>query len=101
MAFSKNVKIMLLYATSPVKQIVGEAGIAGVIRYTPQMIWNLTKELSGISKKEFDLYYQNTEYAVAYKLVGVKRYNKPKLLKDFNINKAPQSFIYLKEDKII
>lgn len=96
-AFNKNVKIMILYATSPVKQIVGEVGVVGVIRHTPQTIWNLTKEFSGISKDEFDLYYQNKEYAIAYKLGGVKRYDKPKLLKYFNINKAPQSFIYLKE----
>lgn len=96
-AFSKNVKIILLYATSPVKQIVGEVGVVGVIRHSPQTIWNLTKEFSGISRDEFDLYYKDKEFAVAYKLGGVKRYNKPKLLKDFNINKAPQSFIYLKE----
>ena len=45
----------------------------------------------------FDEYYEGREQAVAYKLKGVVEYDKPKMLNEYGIKSAPQSFCYLSE----
>ena len=58
-------------------------------------IWKKTKAKSGIDKNFFDKYYRDRDQAVAYKLKNVIKYGKPKELKDFGVNSAPQSFQYI------
>ena len=61
----------------------------------PETIWKKTKAKSGIDKNFFDKYYRDRDQAVAYKLKNVIKYGKPKELKDFGVNSAPQSFQYI------
>lgn len=66
-----------------------------IIVDTPDEVWELTVEFSGITKHFFDVYFKNKEKAVAYRLGKVKKYKEPLKLMDFGISFAPQSFVYI------
>lgn len=90
-----DVDKIIIYATSPVMLVVGEAEVIEVIVDIPEQVWEMTSEFAGISKRFYDKYYQNKDKAVAYRLGEVKKYKKPLTLADFGINFAPQSFVYV------
>lgn len=90
-----NVDSILIYETSPTMRIVGEAKIKTVLTGSPKEIWNQTSLNSGISKSFFDKYYHGKKQAIAYELDKIKRYENPKLLSDYGISYAPQSFVYV------
>lgn len=91
----KKVDKIIIYSSSPVKKVVGEAEVLGVLSDNKEKIWHLTKDYSGIDKTFFDKYYKDKKDATAYKLGKVTIYDKPKELIDYNINYSPQSFVYL------
>jgi len=45
---------------------------------------------------QYDKYYANCDYAIAYEIEKVVLYDKPKHLEDYNIKIAPQSYVYIK-----
>lgn len=93
----RNVDKIVIYSTSPVMKVVGEAEVEEVLVDEPQKIWNVTEEYSGVEREFFDEYYEGREQAVAYKLKSVVEYDKPKMLNEYGIKSAPQSFCYLNE----
>lgn len=96
-ACKRQVDKILIYSTTPIMKVVGEAEVEDVLVDNPEVIWKKTKTKSGIDKKFFDQYYKNRNQAVAYKLKNVIKYGKPKELKDYGVNRAPQSFQYVEE----
>ena len=86
---------IIFYASSPQKQIVGEATIDKILEGTPEEIWEIAKTAAGITKKFYFSYYDGKNKAFAYKLKNVVIYETPKKLIDFGVNQAPQSYIYL------
>ncbi|HHY80857.1 MAG TPA: ASCH domain-containing protein [Thermoanaerobacter sp.] len=65
--FKRNdVNKIIIYSTSPVMKVVGEAEITGIIENTPSELWEQTKEYAGVDEKFFDEYFKNKEKAVAY-----------------------------------
>lgn len=91
----EKVDKIIIYSTSPVMKVVGEADVEDVIIDKPEQVWNITYAYSGISKAFFDSYYENKEKAVAFKLTNVKKYRTPKKLSSYGIKNAPQSFMYI------
>ena len=93
---SENIKVVLIYASSPVQKVVGEFEIEKVIVSEPEILWRKTKKHSGITKEYFDSYFTDKEKGFAIKIKNLKKYRKPKCLKaDYNISSPPQSFLYL------
>ncbi len=91
-----DIKIIVLYASSPVKKVVGEIQIEHIIKEKKSFLWEITKHYSGISKEYYDEYFKNKEYAYAIKIKKAKKYKTQlSLKKDYNLRFAPQSFIYL------
>ena len=91
----EKVDKIIIYSTSPIMKVVGEAEVLDVLVSSPDNVWDETSEHSGITKGFFDEYYQNRDRAVAYHLGNVRKYEKPKELSEFGIKFAPQSFVYL------
>ena len=91
----KKVDKIIIYSTSPVMKIVGEAEVEDILVDKPEKIWKITQDESGVNPKFFKEYYEGREKAVAYKLKHIVQYKEPKLLKDYGINTAPQSFCYI------
>ncbi len=94
-AAKQDISSIIIYETTPVKRIVAEAEIIDVLMYSPEELWKLTKEESGISKEFFDEYFEGKEIAYAYKLGKIKVYDEPKTLLEYGIKAAPQSFVYI------
>ena len=94
-ATKQDIFSIIIYETTPVKRIVAEAEIIDVLMYSPEELWKLTKEESGISKEFFDEYFEGKEIAYAYKLGKIKVYDEPKTLLEYGIKAAPQSFVYI------
>ena len=92
-----NIDKMIIYATSPIKKVVGEATIINILEDTPENIWEKTQKYSGIEKEFFDIYYKNRNVAIAYQLENIIKYEKPLDLKELGINYYPQTFIYLEK----
>ena len=93
----RKVDKIIIYSTTPVMKVVGEAEIEEVLIDAPEIIWKKTQKKSGIDKLFFDRYYENREQAVAYKLRNVRKYTKPRDLKEYGVLSAPQSFQYVDE----
>lgn len=91
----QDIDKIIIYSTSPVMKIVGEAKVEKILEDSPKEIWNMTKNYSGITFKFFDKYYHNSEKAIAYKLTDIKKYEFPRELATYGIKSAPQSFVYV------
>ena len=97
---NKPVGKIIIYATEPVMQIVGEVRVLNILSCSPSALWEKTKTKAGISRAKYRLYFKGCKTANAYCLGEVKKYEKPKQLADFNIHQPPQSFIYLSDIQI-
>ena len=91
---SKDADKLLIYETAPTKKVVAEVDVIEVLSLDPNILWEQTKDYSGISKEFFDEYFKNRSVAYAYKLGKVKVYDEPKSLIEFGLRTAPQSFAY-------
>jgi predicted transcriptional regulator len=96
--FSDSVESILLYATSPVKKVLGEAKVANLVSGKPGKVWKKTEAHAGISREDFFAYFKNASEAHAYELTDVAQYEEPKALADFGVKRAPQSFVYVREE---
>lgn len=92
-----NISRMYLYATAPVKGIVGEAEVIGKLEKNPKDLWNLTFQDSGIKVELFYKYFENYSRACAYKLGTVTRYANIIPLHNIGIDYIIQSFKYISD----
>lgn len=93
---NQNVDTIVIYSTQPVGKIVGEVTIDKIITEQINVLWEKTKQNSGISHEFFKDYFQNKDYGYAIKIKDVIEYTEPYSLSDYSIGlRAPQSFCYL------
>lgn len=90
-----NVNKMIVYATAPIMKVVAEIEILNILEDSPDLVWEHTKEYSGITKSFYDKYYKNKNTAIAYQLGRIEEYDVPKELSELGIFYSPQSFIYI------
>lgn len=91
----ENISHIVIYASSPVKKVVGEVKVADVISGIPEEIWKYTREFSGIDYDFYQKYFSGKKVAHAYHLQCPIQYQQYKDLIDFNVTRAPQSYQYL------
>lgn len=93
---NKNVKRVIVYASSPVQKVIGEFEIGAIIDSDLETLWNQTSAYSGISKEYFDSYFDDKKKGFAIKVKKIKKYSKPLCIrKNFKVA-PPQSFLYLR-----
>ena len=92
----EKIDTIIVYSSSPIQKVVGELKIKQVLYDKKTIIWNKTYKQGGITKIQYDKYYENCSYAVAYEIEKAILYDKQKDLKDFNVRTAPQSYVYIK-----
>jgi len=92
---NKDVDTVVVYASSPWQYVIGEFKIETILSDNVDRIWEQTREFSGISENFFRMYFAHKTNAFAIKIGHVTRYKKHKQLRDYNVNFAPQSFVYL------
>lgn len=92
---NKEVKKVVVYASSPIQKIIGEFEIDHIINHDLETLWNKTKKHSGISQDYFFEYFGDKEYGFAIKIKSTKLYKTPRCIRvDYNLF-PPQSFLYL------
>lgn len=92
----EGVKTVLVYASSPIRKVVGEFEIGGILCDEPKQLWRKTKQYAGISRKGFFDYFSSKRNGYAIKVKSCTIYEKPIALKKLMVSTAPQSFLYLK-----
>ena len=92
-----NVRTVVVYASSPVQQVIGEFEIDDILSSNPNEIWEQTKKYSGISEDFFYEYFADREIAHAIKIKEATKYDKPLSLKENYKVSPPQSYLYLEE----
>lgn len=90
-----DVKYVVIYASAPVKRVVGEFEIDDILSDDVDVVWDKTKKYSGITKAFYKSYFQNKKTANAIQIGRIKKYENSKSLSDYNILQAPQSFCYI------
>ena len=91
----RNINKVIVYASSPIKKVIGEFIIDDIIIEDIDTLWNTTYEYSGITKEVYQKYFKNREKAYAIKIGKTIRYEKSRNLNEYNIKTAPQSFVYV------
>jgi predicted transcriptional regulator len=90
-----DIKTVVVYASSPIQQVIGEFEIDDIFSLKPDMLWKETKEFSGISEDFFFQHFADRKIAHAIKINKTRRYKKPLCIrKHFNVV-PPQSYTYI------
>ena len=94
--FKKSgIKHVVIYASAPIKRVVGEFEIEDILSDEIDVIWERTQKYAGITEFFYKSYFQNRKTANAIKIGRIKKFEKTKSLSDYNIKQAPQSFCYI------
>ena len=92
---NKDIKTVVVYASSPLQKVIGEFEIEDIINDNLDLLWEKTKEHAGIDRAYFDQYFAAKNEGYAIKIKTVTKYEKYQSLKDdYNLT-PPQSFLYL------
>jgi predicted transcriptional regulator len=92
---NKEVSKVVVYASNPVKRIIGEFEIEDILHDEPEVLWVKTRNPSGISERKFFEYFANKSRGYAIKIKTSRIYEAPLPLDRFRISPPPQSFMYL------
>lgn len=90
-----NIKTVVVYASSPIQRVIGEFDIDSIVSLSPKLLWQKTKEFSGITEEFFFEYFAKKEVGHAIKIKTTRKYITPLTLKEnFNLT-PPQSYAYI------
>jgi len=94
--FRLDLTHIIIYASSPLRRIVGVAEVQRVIVDSPTATWERAKQAAGISRKAYREYFQGKSKAYAIKISKIIPFSNwidPVSLE--NGFKVPQSFSYV------
>ncbi len=94
----QDIQKVVVYASSPIKKIIGEFQISEIILDTPDLIWMMTGKHAGIDKEYFFQYFEGKKKACAIGILKAIRYKVPLDPRTLRSNfTPPQSFMYMEE----
>lgn len=95
-SFKEKVRRVYIYASVPVKQIVGYFTFTEIDEDTPANLWEKYKDVGGIAKEDFFSYYANNERGCAFVIKTVTSFKQGKNPNEFIDDFVPpQSYVYL------
>lgn len=96
--------LVLIYASSPTRTLVGSARVAGIQAASTECIWQEHGPETGVTRREYDDYFSGIDTAVAISLVDVRPLERPRPLHDLRRRlegfRPPQSFRYLDSGQV-
>jgi predicted transcriptional regulator len=94
---NQEVSIVIVYASDPIRQVIGEFEIEDILHEELQSLWVKTKHLAGISEKRFFGYFANKSKGYATKVKTTTLYDDLLPLNSFKVSAPPQSFMYISQ----
>ena len=94
-----KVDTIIIYSSAPDMKVVGKVKVLEIISGSPTYIWESTKAYAGITREKFREYFRGIGKAYAYKLGNPEIFEPAQTLSAYNIQVAPQSFVYIDKDK--
>lgn len=96
--------LILLYASSPVRELIGVCVVACVDVAPASELWERHSRKSGLTRAEFDSYFEGAARSVAILVEGARRVIKPRTLGELRERLPgfvpPQSFSYISPDDL-
>lgn len=86
---------IVVYASDPIRKVIGEFEIGDILHEEPQALWAKTKKHAGITKTKFLEYFRNKKKGYAIQVNSTRMYDVPLPLNSFMVSSPPQSFMYL------
>jgi predicted transcriptional regulator len=99
--FTQPPRYIVLYASTPVQQIVAYFEVAYIKELTPIGLWREFRKVGAIDYSEFSKYYGTRATGYAIVVGAVWKLSKPAALRNIcPKSSVPQSFCYLQLDAI-
>jgi predicted transcriptional regulator len=96
--FGREVSHVVVYASHPVKQVLGFFEILGIEEDSPKRLWTRYAPVGGIDKEDYDRYFSKALNGVAIRVGKVHVLRQPFPLTQLKPGlRAPQSYAYLSE----
>jgi predicted transcriptional regulator len=94
---------ILVYASSPKKSLIGWFEVRDIVCDAPKTLWKKVQKEAGVTKQEFDSYYQNSTLGVGIciEFKHDKELSLEEVRQRWSQFRPPQSFHYLKEDEVL
>jgi predicted transcriptional regulator len=95
--------LVFLYASAPVKCLIGAATLGGVLHETPRRLWATVGAASGISRRDYNDYFRGSPRAFGLILLDATRLSNPITLRDVRRRirvEPPQSWRYIEANVI-
>lgn len=98
--FGRTVEYVVVYASSPIRAIVGFFRISAISEGCPKQIWEDFKQVGSIGRDDYFRYYAGAERAVAIGIERVCVFRSPVPLNQLSSSlRAPQSYAYLSPEQ--
>lgn len=103
MSFPDTIQRAYIYASTPVRRIVGYFDVDSQDTDTPELIWNRYKEQSSIIKDDYDKYADDRNAMTAILIKRTYAYEKPLSIEEVLGDRAiaPQNYCYIDNVSII
>jgi len=96
--------IVVVYVSSPIKQIQGTFTVEKIIEKPLNELWPLVQYDAGISKKEFDEYFTGVDYGYGIYIRDIANNYQPidlcEIRKQWGGFNPPQSYRYLSQSEL-
>jgi predicted transcriptional regulator len=91
----REVEAVVVYASDPIRRVIGEFEIGEILHDEPDELWAQTCSYAGITKQRFMEYFVNQAKGYAIGIKEVRKYEDPLPLSELMVSWPPQSFQYL------
>lgn len=99
--FARPVEAIVIYATSPIKKVVGHFRISQIYEGSPKDLWREYHSVGGIRPEAYWSYYKNSKTGVAIGIASLMALKHPISLNVLiGTNIPPQSYSYLATDSL-
>jgi predicted transcriptional regulator len=90
---------VLIYSSSPEMALLGTARVEGILSGAPRELWGEVKGAAGVSRKEYDDYFDGAVIAIGIRLGAVQKLSRPISLQELRKRwpwlRPPQSYRYV------
>ena len=98
--FKQNIRYVLIYASSPIKKIVGYFEIENIDETTPFQAWRDYSSLGFIDEESYLRYYDGSDKAYVISIQDVRSFDEYLPLSDLGENiTPPQSHRYITKEE--